>query len=115
MLRGEECVFLVPGTKAVYQKGREMITMEKVDTELYTAWRIGRYIFLNEPIENILQRLSRWYGMNVFFADESAKEVLFSGDVRKYDTILNLLEAMELSGGVHFIVKGNTITVSSGK
>lgn len=115
MLRGEKSVFLVPGTKAVYQKAQEMITMEKVDTELYTAWRKGRYIFLNEPIENILQRLSRWYGMNVFFADERAKEVLFSGDVRKYDTILNLLEAMELSGGVHFIVKGNTITVSSGK
>lgn len=115
MLRGKECVFLVPGTKAVYQKGQEMITMEKVDTEFYTAWRKGRYIFLNEPIENILQRLSRWYGMNVVFADESAKEVMFSGDVRKYDTILNLLEAMELSGGVHFIVKGNTITVSSGK
>lgn len=115
MLRGEKSVFLVPGTKAVYQKEEEMIMMEKVDTELYTAWRKGRYIFLNEPIENILQRLSRWYGMNVFFADERAKEVLFSGDVRKYDTILNLLEAMELSGGVHFIVKGNTITVSSGK
>lgn len=107
-----EGVVLEPGSRAAYNRNNTRITSEPVNTELYTAWREGQFVFQGESVENILQKLSRWYGMNIFFSDEEAKKVLFSGDVRKYETINNLLEAIEISGGVHFEIKGNTIFVS---
>lgn len=105
---------LEPGTRAVYDQKSGKMSLKQVDTELYTAWRVGSYIFHEETVGMILHKLSRWYGMNVFFSNEQVKDVIFSGSIRKYDTIKKLLEAMEISGGVRFQLNGNTIIVYSG-
>lgn len=114
-MRGvRESIVLQPGVRAVYEQKQRKMSQASVDTELYTSWHKGHYVFQEETVENILNKLSRWYGMNVFFSNEKAKEVAFSGSIRKYETIINLLEAMEISGGVHFELKGKTIIVNQG-
>ncbi|WP_270544009.1 FecR family protein [Butyricimonas paravirosa] len=111
MSKGKEKVTLSPGYKAVYQPEKGIETTS-VNTELYTAWRHGQYIFVDESVENILKQLSRWYNIEVFYSNEKAKSVIFSGDVRKYNDITTLLEAMEIAGGIHFKINGNTLIVS---
>lgn len=103
-------VVLVPGTMGVCNStGMKLLP---VDTELYTAWHKGHFIFQDETLEAILGKLSRWYGMKVFYRNEEVKQLVFSGNVRKYDTMRKLLEALELSGEVCFDVKENTVVVS---
>lgn len=103
-------ILLVPGTMGVYNSSG--LRSLSVDTELYTAWHKGHFIFQDETLESILGKLSRWYGMKVFYRNEKTKHLVFSGNVRKYDTTRKLLEALELSGEVSFEVKGNTVVVS---
>lgn len=104
------CVVLVPGMMGVHDASgmRSLV----VDTELYTAWHKGHFIFQDETLEAILGKLSRWYGMKVFYRNEEVKHLVFSGNVRKYDTIRKLLEALELSGEVCFDLKENTVVVN---
>lgn len=111
MSHGKDTVVLRPGNKAVCLPN-EQIRLTTVNTELYTAWRCGQYIFMNESVENILKQLARWYDIEVFYNNESAKSVVFSGDVRKYENIDTFLEAMEVLGGVHFNVNGQTLIVN---
>ncbi len=111
MSREDDRVILSPGEKAVYHPG-EMIQVAEVDTELYTAWRYGRYVFMDEKVEDILKQLARWYDIEIFYRNEEAKSVTISGDVRKYDNINTLLEAMEITGDVHFELNGKTLIVS---
>lgn len=106
-------ITLVPGTKGVFNKNNGEFSTEEVNTELYTAWYKGQYVFEEETIENILTRLSRWYDIHVFFADQKARNMVFSGSIRKYETIHQFLQAVEMTGGIRFQVKGNTIIVSS--
>ena len=111
MSQGKDSVILSPGNKATYLPN-EPIRLTTVNTELYTAWRHGQYIFMEESVENILKQLSRWYDIEVFYSNDAAKSVVFSGDVRKYDDINTLLEAMEIAGGIHFKINGKTLIVS---
>ena len=111
MSQGKDTVVLKPGHKATYRPN-EPIQTTTVNTELYTAWRHGQYIFMDESVENILKQLSRWYDIEVFYSNEAAKSVTFSGDVTKYDDIDTLLKAMEIAGGVHFKISGRTLIVS---
>lgn len=113
MWRHNNSVTLTPHIKAVYNKNNGLFTTQTVNTELYTAWHKGQYIFEEETIENILHKLSRWYDINVFFVNEDAKRIIFSGNVRKYDTIQQLLRAIERTGSIHFQIKGNTIIVNT--
>lgn len=115
VFRGKEEVILSPGMMGVYNRDKGNIHLETVETELYTAWRDGQYVFQAETVENILHKLSRWYGMHVFYQNEEVKNLIFSGSIRKYETIQNLLNAMERSGGVRFEVKGNTVVVSEAR
>lgn len=111
MTQGTDSVILSPGKKAVYLPG-EAIRMTEVSTELYTAWKSGQYVFRNEKLENILKQLARWYDIEIVYRNEAVKSVVISGDVRKYEHIGTLLEAMEITSKVHFEMKGRTLVVS---
>lgn len=113
MWRDKDHITLVPGVKAAYNKNNGNFTAQHINTELYTAWYKGQYVFEGETIENILNKLSRWYDIQVFFADPAVRNMIFSGSIRKYDTIQQLLNAIEATGGIRFQVNENTITVSS--
>ncbi|MDO5665146.1 MAG: FecR family protein [Bacteroidia bacterium] len=102
---------LQPNHLFAYDKVNNTETITWVDTELYTAWRKGRYIFYNESIEQILIGLSRWYNIEVEYESQDIKHLRFSGDIRKYESINPLLEAFETSGGVKFEIHGNYIVV----
>lgn len=113
LVKDNRSVALTPGMKGVYATSSGNMGTETVDTELYTSWRNGHFIFQNERLETILHKLSRWYEIQVFFGDEDAKGLLFSGNVRKYDNIEKLLEAIRMAGGARFEIQGNCVTVYS--
>ena len=109
---GEQDALLTPSFKVEYHKKTKEISEKKVDTELYTAWKDGRYVFYNESIENILHKLSRWYDIDVVFKDEGVKKMAFNGNVRKYENVNVLLDALQASGGVRFEISGKKVMVS---
>ena len=64
---GELGVPLPPTQQAVYSKVTQALTTRKVDVRLYTAWKEGLFVFENKPLEEIMNTLSRWYNINVFY------------------------------------------------
>ena len=87
MSQGKDAVILIPGNKAVYLPN-EPIRLTTVNTELYTAWRHGQYIFMNESVENILKQLSRWYDIEVLLQQRGGKNPSCSAGMSENMTIL---------------------------
>ncbi len=58
-----------PGQQLIYNKGNGNTETKEVDTEQFIAWTKGMFVFENEPIENILKIMSRWYDFNFEFKD----------------------------------------------
>lgn len=111
IVKDKDSLRLTPGMKGIYTVKSGSMSSAMVDTELYTSWKNGHFVFRDERLENILHKLSRWYEIHVFFRDEYTKDVVFSGSIRKYDTIEKLLKAIEIAGGVRFEIQGNTVIV----
>ena len=95
----------------VYDKQNGKAEVSAVDTEVYTSWKDGYYYFKREPLENIMEVLSRWYDLNVFYQNQDLKRMVFGGRLKRYDDIGYLLKKMEETQDIEFIIKGNTITV----
>ena len=100
-----------PGMQLVYDKQNGKAEVSAVDTEVYTSWKDGYYYFKREPLENIMEVLSRWYDLNVFYQNQDLKRMVFGGRLKRYDDIGYLLKKMEETQDIEFIIKGNTITV----
>ena len=102
---------IVPGERFVYEKGKGEGSVKKVDTELYTSWKDGYYKFRQATLGEIMTTLSVWYGLNVFYQNEEAKRLEFTGKVKRYEDVRSLLRKFEQTENVEFEVKGNNVVI----
>ncbi|MGV8095243.1 MAG: FecR family protein [Mangrovibacterium sp.] len=51
--RKAHSVFIKPGERAVYDIEKQEVNVEKVDTELYTAWHEGKFLFKDAALSEI--------------------------------------------------------------
>ena len=76
------------------------------------AWTKGLFIFNNQTLGQIMSTLSLWYDMEVFFQNPVLEQLHFTGCVRRYEAIDNILKALSESVGVKINKQGKTLTVS---
>lgn len=105
-------VRIKPGELAEYDRGERDFTVKKVDTSFYTDWRNGILRFSNEPLDDMLETLARWYNVNFFYQNQEVKNLHFTGYMERYKDIEVILNSVTMSTGVHFSVQGRTIVVS---
>lgn len=106
--RGE--IDLIPGYMLEDGAGSPLIP-RKVNTDEYTGWKDGKYIFDDVSVQEIMTTLARWYDVSVVYENEQAGKLHFTGDLERYTTINTILDFMETGGDVRFRIDGKTIIV----
>lgn len=106
---GQKEYMLKPGQQVVVA-GTEVVVRE-VDPDLESAWRKGIFVFERESLEKIMNVLSRWYNMDVFFASEPVKKLHFSGELSRYSDVESILRRIESMTDLTFTINGKTVTV----
>lgn len=104
-------VMLKPNQQAVFNKFAGRVTVRDVDVLSYVAWQQGNYYFENKSIGEILDELSLWYDIQVFFMNNEVRNERFSGYLPRYEEIDGLLSLMEKTSHVQFEIKGRVIIV----
>ncbi len=92
---GEESYSLNPGQQISINTTTDEIILNDVDVDLYTSWKEGVFKFVDLPMADIVNVLSRWYDVEFDFENEILKEERYSGAITKYrslDYILNIIE-----------------------
>ena len=107
-----EEVSMKPGQLASFDRKEGTIEVKDVDVRQYVVWKDGYFTFENESLEQILNTLSLWYDVDVFFQSESAKQLVFTGYMKRYNDISEILDAITDVVGVNFTINGKTIIVS---
>ena len=103
---------LRPSDMATYDRRSREVTVEQVDTRIYTLWRKGVFVFERESLEDIMTTLAAWYDVDVVFQTGAARRLHFSGHMKRYEEISEILEALEEVTGARFSINGKTITVT---
>ena len=109
--QGKQAFVLKPGTQVEYNKESGMVRERRVDVAEFVAWKEGKYVFKQKRLEDILSTLSRWYDFEVFYQNSEMKEVLFSGELRRFDDFNYLLQLIERTSDVKFIIDKKVVQV----
>lgn len=104
-------VILQPAEMAVYSSDQRTLTVEQANLGMCIAWKNGDIVFSNERLEDIMEELALWYDFDVFYRNSGLKDILLSGDMKRYGKIEELLHFFERSADLRFDIKGKTITV----
>jgi transmembrane sensor len=102
---------VTPGYQSVFDAAAGTLSTRKVDTDLYTSWKDGVFIFEDEKLANILTRLGRWYDVDIAYANAHQKEARFTAHVDKYQSATEVLKLIQVTGAVTFEADRETIIV----
>ncbi|MNK50590.1 fec operon regulator FecR [compost metagenome] len=103
-------LLLKPGQQALLKNEVGSLTQHSFDADEVMDWRNGYFIFRNEPINEIMKKISRWYHIEVNYQGQLSKEA-FGGKYLKSNSLTELLSSLELTGTVKFRIEGRRVTV----
>ena len=106
-------MLLKPGEQAeVSALSGEMVKQE-VEVKNFTSWKDGRFVFEQQPLENIMRTLERWYDIRVIFRDEGAKRISLSGNLKRYGDFSQVMNMLQMTGDVRFELHGNDVYITT--
>lgn len=73
-------VLLSPNEKALFHKSSGDISVVNTDNRFETAWLKGDLVFHSVPLREVIEKLSRKYGVNIHLDDPSLANDIFTGN-----------------------------------
>ena len=110
---GNNQVVLKPGYQAVVDQYSGAISQRAVELSLYTSWVRGIFEYENMELNDIMVQLARWYDVQFTFSASECKERRFTGVIRKYEDLNDVLDMIEKTTNVKFIINGKNVTITS--
>ncbi|HEX8023672.1 FecR family protein [Mucilaginibacter sp.] len=98
IISGNNQKLIVPGEQA---RVNGAIEVAKVNAAQAVEWKNGNFNFSHENIETIMRKVARWYNVSVQYQGAITNEG-FVGTVPRSENITEVLNALELTGLVHF-------------
>lgn len=100
-----------PGQQVTYDRETGECASREVNTSVYTAWVKGMWVLEGVRLEEIMKQLSRWYDVTVFYQNPKAKDLVFTGDLERYENCEIILNMISLTTDVKFEIKEHEIIV----
>ena len=107
----EDLKEISPGEQVTYDKNTGEVVVKEVNPNVYAAWVKGVWIVEGMRLDEMMKQVSRWYDVTVFYQNPEAKELVFTGDLERYDNCEDILRLIEMTTNVRFEIKDRTIIV----
>ena len=104
----QEQIVLVPGEQAVVDTSG-VLEKRNVEVEEFVGWKDGLFVFKNKTLGAIMEVLERWYGVKTVFQDNSLRELEYTGNLERYESINTFLQLLERLKDIHYKIEENTI------
>lgn len=102
-------VVLKPNQQATL-RGNDQISVSAADIEEALSWKNGYFRFNNEPIQSVMQKISRWYNIEVRYEGKIPAEGMY-GTISRFKNISEVLKMLEQTKGLHFEIEERRIIV----
>jgi len=103
---------LTPSQQFMMNNENREYQVRSVNVNTYVDWKSGILNFDAMPLEELGDKLGRWYGVKFFFMSEELKCLKFSGAVKKYNEIDYILSLIEATTDVTFKINKDVIVVN---
>lgn len=105
---------LKPGFKASWNKNKNNIFVEEVDTNIYTGWINGKLIFKNIQFKNILKKLERHYNVTIINNNAKLNKQYYDATF-DIETIEQVLNSFNKSYEIEYTIEKNKIIINEPK
>lgn len=101
---------LKPGQQSIIRSSSPSILIKDVDAEETVTWKDGFFSFNDENLETIMNKISRWYNVDIEYRGTKINK-LFGGRISRFNSVNEVLETLQTTGDVHFKIEERRILV----
>lgn len=94
---------LKPGEKAEFDAERHDLSVSEVDCHDYTSWKDGILVFVNEPMENVLKKLKRWYNIDIEVKNPKVSKLIFNATIVN-ESVEDIFDLMRFSCSISYTI-----------
>ena len=91
---GNTSIAITPGELLTLDKTSGLFTKERVQADQYIAWTEGRFDYDKISLQELMDRLSRKYDVNIELDEQIKTDVVFRISLRNEETIEDILKAL---------------------
>lgn len=102
---------LNPTEAIVITDAKNATLIKNANVEYNTAWKEGYLLFDNTPMDEVIRKMERWYGVNFIIKDTSILDYHFTANF-KSESITRVLEILKLSSNIRFQIDETRITLT---
>lgn len=107
--RSQSQALLKPGQQAIVN-AEKIVDVQEAETSYAVAWKEGNFMFNREPIKEVMNKIARWYDVEVTY-EGPVTETRFWGTMSRFAQVNDVLKMLEATGRVHFTIEGRRIIV----
>lgn len=90
-----------PGQRAMYNQGK--VRISEGDVTRFSAWREGRLIFKNTPMQEAIPKLERWFNVDIELKDSELLKYRFTA-IFQNETIQQAFEMLIFSSPINYTI-----------
>ncbi|MCG8387747.1 MAG: DUF4974 domain-containing protein [Cytophagales bacterium] len=106
----ENSLMLKPGEMAFMDEKKELIKSH-FSIEKMGGWKDGRLIFSDASIEEVIHKLERWYGVEIFLRGPAAQEEWEYNGEFKDERLRQVLNSMSFIQDFDYIINDKQVTI----
>lgn len=100
----QQTISLKPGERLAYDKSSDTFQKSIIDVYEKTAWKDGKLIFRNAPLDDIFKRLSRHFNTDIEFQNKSGKEYKYRATFQN-ETLIQILDYLSKSAHMKWSIE----------
>jgi transmembrane sensor len=99
---GKSFLTVKPGEYVEYNKTSKEITVNQQDPSIVTAWKDGKFVFIDQPLSEICMELENWYNVEIQIEDQKLASTRYTSIVKRSTTIEMVLKILSITDQIHY-------------
>jgi transmembrane sensor len=101
---------LEPGEQLIYKKQENSLTVNQVNTHIYSSWKDNKLIFINMSLRELIILLERKYGVEIMVSDPDILNYHYDGTL-KNETIIEVLNILQETLPVDYVINDQKVRI----
>lgn len=99
---GKSFLTMKPGELLRYNKTNDKISVNQQDPSIVTAWKDGKFVFIDQPLADICRELENWYNIEIEIDDPNLAKTRYTSVVKRSTTVQMVLKILAVTDQIHY-------------
>jgi ferric-dicitrate binding protein FerR (iron transport regulator) len=99
---GNPFLVVKPGEYVEYDKNNNRMEVNQHDTSEITAWKDGKFVFIDESLGEICKELEMWYNIEIEIEDQALANIKYTSVVKRSTTVEMVLKYMSVTDQIKY-------------